>query len=415
MSENIIELLPPEIKQIIFSYLEASDLLSLSSVCKSFNEFIGQSQDIMKIFWIKFYTFKMKDMESLAASSRNYEKLKVNRVNKSEHFKFLTDLEKPWKKILIYNCEFKKTEILYEFIESFSESIRELEISDIEILNNDLQICPLKFPNLKRVMFRNVPASVIEIFQLSKNLKNASFNIAQPAERYLSINKLLYNFLNNCEKLKHLQLGPHYIKNLFDQENIVISMRYQFELEKLMLKFPIIRDESPDIEINVCKFLKGQQKVQWILFIEMQNEAILCEAWNKVNSVNHLSFVGLEGLFDGEMDLAMEPNFNIIYIELLSRKLLISQLRKIFAAAPNLKSLHVHTLTKYVMEFTARNHHNLQQLTYETFEEEAFEIYNQLKSSSDLVNENIELKKVSFWRDIAEPSGFTLDPFFWHS
>lgn len=414
MSDNIIEeLLPAEIKQIIFSHLKAADLLNLCSVCKSFNDFIGQSQDMMKIFWIKFYTFKMKDMESLAASSRSYEKLKVNRVNKSEHFEFLTDLAKPWKKILIYNCEFKKTEILYEFIESFSESIRELEISDIEILNDDFQICPLKFPNLKRVMFRNVPASVIEIFQLNKNLKNAAFDIAQSVEGKISTNPMVHTFLNNCEKLKHLQLGPHYIKNLFDQENV--SMRYQFELEKLMLKFPIIRDESSDIETNVCKFLEDQQKVQWILFMELQNEAILCEAWNKVSSVCHLSFVGLEGLFDDDMDLAMEPNFNIIHIELLSRKLLISQLRKIFAAAPNMKTLHVHTLTKYIMEFTARNHHNLQQLTYETFDEEAFEIYNQLKISSDLVNGNIELKKLSFWRDIAEPSGFTLDPIFWHS
>lgn len=113
MSQNIIEdLLPAEIKRIIFNFLDFSDLINMCAVCKSFNDFIGQSHDVMKRIWIKFYTFKMKDMESLAESSRNYEKLKVNRVHQSEHFQFLIELQKSWKKVLIYNCEFKRIGIL---------------------------------------------------------------------------------------------------------------------------------------------------------------------------------------------------------------------------------------------------------------------------------------------------------------
>jgi hypothetical protein len=413
MSANIIEeLLPAEIKQIIFDFLSVPDLLNLCSVCKPFNEFIGQSHDYMKKIWIKFYTFKMKDLESLAESSRNYEKLKVNRVKDFEHFKFLTDLGQSWKKVLIYNCEIKRVEILYNFIESFSDTIEELEISDVETLNNDHRICPIKFPSLKRVHFRNVPSTAIEAFLgHNKNLESAAFDIAQEIDGKMPLDQIIHNFLDYNQKLKHLQLGPHYIKSFFDRENI--EMKFEFKLEKLMLKFPIIRDESLDIEANVCEFLKNQPKIDWILFLELQNEAILCTAWNNVKSLNHLTFVGLEGLFDEDMDLAVEPNFNIIHLELLSRKLLLSQLRKLFVAAPNLETLHVHTLTRYVMEFTAKNHQNIRQLTYETHDEEVFDIYEQLKASAVDVNRNIELKKVSFWRDAAGP--FSLDPTFWHS
>lgn len=418
MSENIIkEFLPAEIKQIIFSYLSLPDLLNLCSVSKSFNDFIGQSHDFMQKIWIKFYTFKMKDLESLSASARNYEKLKVNRVSSSsDHFTFLADLGQPWRKVLIYNCEFKKVETLLNFIESFSETIEELEISDIEILNSDYRICALKFPNLKRVMFRNVPSSAIEAFLgHNKNLENAAFDITQTVERKMPLNQVIHNFLDYNNKLKHLQLGPHYIKSFFDRENV--EMKFEFQLEKLMLKFPIISDDSPEIEKNVCEFLKNQQKIDWILFLELQNEAILCTAWNNVKSLNHLTLVGLEGLFDfeGNMELAMEPNFELVQLELLSRKILLSQLRKLLAAAPNLQTLHVHTLTKYVLEFTAKNHQSLRHLTFETFDEEVFEVYEELKATSNEIeiNQNIELKKVSFWRDAADP--FTLDPIFWHS
>lgn len=408
MSLNI---LPAEIKQIIFSYLNVTDLLNICAVCKDFNDFLGQS-DVMKKIWIKFYTFKMKDLESLASSSRSYEKLKVNRVNSSEHFKFLTDLDQSWKKILIYNCEFKQIESFCQFVESFSHSVMELEVSDIEILDNNHGVCPLKFPSLKRIMFRNVPSKIIELFLgYNKNLESASFDIVQVMEGNMPLDQIVHSFLEYNKKLKHCSFGPHYIKSFFDRENV--EMKFDFNLEKLMLKFPIIRDESLKIEENVCTFLKNQQKIDWLLFLELQNEAILCTAWNDLRSVDHLTFVGLEGLFDEDMDLAMMPNLNITHIELLSRKILLSQLRKIFLAAPNLMSLHVHSLTKYIMEFTARNHQNIRQMSYETFDEEAFEIYNQLKASSDDVNKKIELKKRNFWRDVAEPT-FSLDPIFWH-
>lgn len=406
------DILPPEVKQIIFSYLNLSDLIALSLVCKSFNEFIGQSHECMKKIWIKFYSFKLKELECLKLSVRNYEKLKVNRVKNDDHIKFLTHLQQPWRKVLIYNSDFKRIERYLNFMETFSESIEELEISDIEILNNDHQICSMKFPNLKRIMFRNVPSTAIELFLgTNKKLENASFDIVQVIDGKMPLDQSILNFLENNTKLKHLQLGPHFIKSHFDAKNT--KMNFDFKLSKLLLKFPIIRDPSPEIGRNLSIFLSHQPRIDWILFWELESDEILSTAWNKIPALNHVSFIGLENLFDDSMDLTLDPNMNIRHMELLSRKILISQLRKLFIAAPNLAILHVHTLTRYIMEFTARNHRLLKTLRFEYIDEDVHELYNQLKASSDDINRSINLEQFSFWHDAANP--FSVDPTFWHT
>lgn len=418
MSESFEEIcyfdnhLPAELKQYILNFLNVSDMLNLCLVNKSLNEFIGQSHECMKKIWIKFYTFKLKDLESLSWSSRNYEKLKVNRVKKSEHFDFLTDLRQAWRKVLIYNSEFKTIERYINFVESFAESIEELEISDIEILDNDHQICGMKFPKLKRIMFRNVPSTAIEVFLgHNKNLENASFDIAQVVQGKVQLDLLIYKFLENNQKLQHLQLGPHYIKSLFDREDA--NMSFKFKLSKLFLKFPIIRDESPAISRNVSSFLTHQPNIDWILFWELNDDEILNAAWNGIPSMNHVTFIGLENLFDDSMDLTMEINTHIIHLELLSRKILLSQLRKLLASAPCLQIMHVHTLTRYILEFTARNHQIMRELRYENIDEDVPEIYEQLKATSDEINRSITFKKISFWHEASKP--FSVDPIFWHT
>lgn len=409
---HFVDLLPAEVKHIVVNYLNVPDLLSLCGTCKSLNEFIGQSHDCMKKIWIKFYSFKLKDLESLTLTVRNYEKLKINRVKFNDHFRFLADLQQSWRKVLIYNCEFKRIEQLLDLIESFSESIEELEISDIEILNNDQPVCALKFPKLRRLMLRNVPSTAVEAFLgMNKNLENAAFDILQEVEGKIPLEKLIFQFLENNQKLQHLQLGPHYIKSLFDQENI--KLNFDFKLSKLLLKFPLIRDSSPNIAQNISRFLSHQPNIDWILFLELESDEVLTIAWNGIPSIKHITFVGLECLFDDTMELTLEVNEKIEQVELLSRKILISQLRKILVAAPCLKILHVHTLTKYILEFIARNHHQLHKLRYENIDEEVAEIYDQLKASHEDVNRSIVLKKTTFWFEPSNP--FTLDPTFWHT
>lgn len=412
MSENLLFTLPFEILEIITTFLSIQDILNLSLTSKFSNEIIGNSRCCMNRIWIKFYTFKLKDLKCLEESERNYEKLKINRVKENAHFEFLHRLHMPWSKMLIYNCEIKQFPQFASILKNCSDTIEELELSDIQILNNNYAILPINFPRLQRAMFRNVPSTAMEIF-LGENtrLKNLSFDIAREICDRRSISDLINTILRNSNGLKHLQLGPHYIKSLFDSENT--TMNFEFKLEKLMLKFPIIPHKSEQMENNISQLLSNQTKLDWVIFWELHSDEILSVIWNKNESLTHISFFGLEDLFES-MDLLLEVNKNVRQIDLLSRKVLLSQLRIILNAAPNLRKLHVSRLTKHVMECAAKTHMNLQEIKYETIDEEIEELYENLKKSGeDAINSRLILRQVSFWAsDCAGP--FLVDPKFWH-
>lgn len=413
MSEILIYTLPSEVLEMIFELMSVQDILNLCLTCKLMNEIIGSSRNCMRRLWIKFYTFKLKDLQSLRESERNYEKLKINRVKKNEHFELLSQLFKPWSKMLIYNCEFKQFPQFSNIILNCSETIEELELSDIQILNNEYKVTSIKFSRLQRVMFRNIPSTIIELFLGdNKKLENLAFDIAQEIPDRRPLFDLIGSLLKKTKSLKMLQLGPHYIKSLFDNENFKYD-NFEFKLEKLMLKFPIIPDHSELMRDNISNFLQNQSKIDWIIFWELHNDEILSAIW-KNPRISHVTFIGLESLFNDSMNLNLEFNTTIDHIELLSRKLLLSQLKKILKYAPNLRILHVFTLTKYVMECVAKYHFNIRQIRYETIDEEAIEMYEHMKNNGEGdINCKIVFRQVSFWRDA--PGQFLVDPKFWHS
>lgn len=401
--------LPHEIKEIIFKYLNLSDLLNLCLTSKCLNEAIGQSKGCMNLIWIKFYSFNMKDLESLNESERCYEKLKINRINRDDHFQFLIDLQPNWKKVLIYNCEFKHFQTFYDIINSLSNKIEELEISDIEILSyDDVQLVALKFPSLKRLMFRNMPLRAIEIFlQSSDRLENAAFDIAQALEGN-SLHDIIYNILNASPKLKQLQLGPQYIKSLFGEKNK--SYKFPFMLKNLLLKFPIVNDLPETADETIASFLITQPKIEWLVLMELQNDNVLSTSWNNLKCLNRISLIGLEELFNNDMLFEIQSNLKISQVDLISRKVLISQLRKLLKAAPYLQILHVKTLNKHMMEFIAKIHSNIHTIFYEFIDEDVMEIYQLIKATDD-VNKNIQLIQQSFWFNNSNP--FSQDPTFW--
>lgn len=415
MSENYFENLPEEINEIILSYLSLNELLNLSETCKFMNELIGRSRNCMKQIWIKFYTFKLRDLQSLEKSTRQYEKLKVNRVKENDHFEFLKKLNKQWRRMLIYNCEFKQYPQFSEMFTFCSDTIIELELSDIQILNNEYQISAIDLTEIRRIMFRNVPSTTIELF-LGKNskLENLAFDIAHEISgRGQSLGQIMRELIEKSENLKILQIGPNYIKHYFEIEDYDF-MKFKFNLKKLMLKFPIVPETSEIIESNICKMLESQKQIDWILLWELHSSKVLSTAWNCLPLVNHFTLLGLEDLFDEYMEFDLQENNKIIHLEMISRRIQLSKLKIFLKAAPNLKILHVFSLTEYVLNLVIKSHFGIRELRYETIDEGILEMYeNERNSDNNEINKNINLCKVLFWKDAAKP--FLVDPLFWHS
>jgi hypothetical protein len=197
-------------------------------------------------------------------------------------------------------------------------------------------------------------------------------------------------------------LGPQYVKD--------IEFDYNFILEKLLLKFPIVNDLS-DYEVeNICKFLTQQNQVKWLILMELQNGEILSKAWTNASNLR-VSFIGLEELFNTEMDIEIEINPLITHLDLISRKILISQLRKFLTAAPEVISIHVKLLNRHMLEFIAKNHFKLQTLFYEHIDENVAELYEELKRDAENLNRDLKLIQRSFWFNNEIP--FSIDPTFW--
>lgn len=393
---NYLENLPYELKENIFKNLNLNDFLTLTLVSKSLNEAVGHSNCCMSKIWIKFYSFKLKDLSSLKNSMRSYEKLKINRVKSDEHFTFIAGLKQNFKKVLIYNCEFKCFSLFYDLIESFAETIEELEISDVEILSYNREATPLKFPSLKRFMFRNLPLYAIKIFTLSsKKLKNASFDIPQGFDQSHALQKITCEILKASPKLKLLQLGPQYIKEVFLEEK-----NFDFKLNYLLLKFPIVSDLSEsEIEI-ISRFLSTQTNLKWLALMELQNDEILKCAWNL--GLTRVSLIGLEELMKFEIET---ESSTITHIDIFARKVLISQLRMLIKAAPRVTTIHVKLLNEHMFNFLAKNS-SIQTLFYENAEESALNSYEEYKNQLKLI-------KSSFWFNNENP--FSLDPIFWRN
>lgn len=409
MIQSYFERLPIEMKEYIFKYLKPSDLLNLTLVCRYFNESIGNSR-CMSRFWIKFYTFKMKDLDSLHSSIRCYEKLKVNRVKKDDHFQFVISLQQKWRKILIYNCEFKHFSMYKSLIDSIASDVEELEISDIEILSYDEPVTSVKFPSLKRVMFRNMPSRAMEVFlSPCDHLENLAFDIPQEIEGSLTLHDITYQILRNSKNLKHLQLGPLYIKALFGNEHE--RHRFDFQLQHLLLKFPIASDLPDYSNSQIAEFIKSQSSINWFIAMELRNDQILTAAWNELNLAEQISFFGLEELFDVDLEFNVSQiNTSVRKLSLLSRKVLISHLNKLLKSSPLLKSIHVRTLNRHMINSIVKNHKGIRIIFYEHIEEDVNDFYKQLINTAADINKEIQLIQRSFW---FHNNPFSIDPVFW--
>ncbi|CAO1317070.1 unnamed protein product [Diamesa hyperborea] len=415
-SENFdnVSILPAEIKSFIFKDFVSRDVLDLSLVSKSWYNSLGKIPECMDKIWLKFYSFRIKNIESLQLTTRNYEKLKVNLLRTEKEFQTVSDLQICWKKVLIYNSEFASKEIYNQFIQSLAESVVELEISDVKIKANSVIDVDFEFPMLKRLFFRNDPSTALEVF-LGKttSLESLSFDIIQEVpETSMTMNTVIMEFLKLNNKLTHLQLGPNMIKSIFAQDDIKDDLKFQ--LKTLLLKFPMVGNLPEEMQENIKSFILSQTNLEWIFLWELKDEEILIKLWNELPNLKRVTFSKLEILFEDPMMLIINPNENIIQLDLHCKLLPLNQLKRILGpnVAPNLATLYLQKLEIPEMEYIARTLHNLRTLEYEFIDEDVEDFYTNLKKSTDeIINRDIAIKRRIIFDELVAP--FALMPLFW--
>lgn len=415
-SENFdnVSILPAEIKSIIFKDFVPREVLDLSLVSKAWYNSLGKIPECMDRIWLKFYSFRIKNIESLQLTTRNYEKLKVNLLRTEKDFHTVSDLQICWKKVLIYNSEFASKEIYNQFIESLAESVVELEISDVKIKANSVIDVEFEFHMLKRLFFRNDPSTALEVFLgKTKSLESLSFDIIQEVpESSMTMNTVIMEFLKFNTKLTHLQLGPNMIKSIFAQDDIKDDLKFQ--LKTLLLKFSMVGNLPEEIQENIKSFILSQSSLEWIFLWELKDEEILIKLWNELPNLKRVTFSKLEILFEDPMMLLLNPNENITQLDLHCKLLPMNQLKRILGpnVAPNLANLYLQKLEQPEMEYAARTLHNLRTLEYEFIDEDVEEFYTNLKNSTEeAINRDITIKRRIIFDELIAP--FALMPLFW--
>lgn len=409
-----ISILPAEIKSIIFKDFVPREVLNLSLVSKAWYNSLGKIPECMDKIWLKFYSFRIKNIESLQLTTRNYEKLKVNLLRTEKDFHTVSDLQICWKKVLIYNSEFASKEIYNQFIESLAESVVELEISDVKIKANCVIDVEFEFPMLKRLFFRNDPSTALEVFLgKTKSLESLSFDIIQEVpDSSMTMNTVIMEFLKFNTKLTHLQLGPNMIKSIFAQDDIKDDLK--FKLKTLLLKFSMVGNLPEEIQENIKSFILSQSSLEWIFLWELKDEEILIKLWNELPNLKRVTFSKLEILFEDPMMLLLNTNENITQLDLHCKLLPMNQLKRILGpnVAPNLTTLYLQKLEQPEMEYAARTLHNLRTLEYEFIDEDVEDFYTNLKNSTEeAINRDITIKRRIIFDELI--ASFALMPLFW--
>lgn len=130
--------LPPEILRLIFKSFRGSALIRLTSVCKNFNETIGNSSELMDKIRLKVMAStdrkSVKDLSKMIKnSSRNYEQLAINNVQIDDKLwlDFIKDHRESIRSLKLSTCHFASIETQVHFMKIIAPWIVELELENV--------------------------------------------------------------------------------------------------------------------------------------------------------------------------------------------------------------------------------------------------------------------------------------------
>lgn len=167
--------LPSHILLDIFSYTENYDLISLTEVCKSFNELISSCRSTMKRYCVYFSKTETKDSFALLSSTRKYQKIKVYDLHeeamKTVFIAFICNQRESIRKLKFHFCKLTALE-LFSILLPVRRTLESILFSSINLLE-DVEVIPIGFPKLTHFDLSSCTnyESIIELFKGSHCIK----------------------------------------------------------------------------------------------------------------------------------------------------------------------------------------------------------------------------------------------------
>ncbi|KAG5677475.1 hypothetical protein PVAND_007233 [Polypedilum vanderplanki] len=248
---NFLEHLPFEIVEIIFQHLNGRDVLNLSEVNNSFNNFIAKCLNKI-VFNVK----KKASLESiqnvLKTSTRHYRHVKISQYSNFISSKLITW---PIISLTISDIDFSNFDDFLTLM-MHSKFVQEMRMSRIFILSVEKthKEYQISFEYLKILNFHCCHSIIYEkILRNCSNLKK--FSIKAGSEMPISAENTIKNLLIKNSNLKFLEIHFNIFGIIFGSDFLTNSLKFKlkrFEASSnLNQSFEMLRS-------NFCNFLLTQ-------------------------------------------------------------------------------------------------------------------------------------------------------------
>ena len=369
-----VKMLPKNVIEKVFSYLNKDDLLTSSLVNKSWLKFIGKSENCMKK--LKFviceplhgmlWKFTAADAANILTNERKYKHIAlfITRSMTKDHLLIVASFE--WKTVNLCHHTFRSEIELLNFFGLIEPFVEELELTHIKTaFTKRKQIGSVNFifPKLKKLkvsfcctfIFSEMLKNVLMLHFLEIETEPLACDDSEDIiQRIKGIEVIL---LNNV-KIKSLVLHLHQsdFDGMFMNQRFL--QRIRFQLESLTVKkFKRLEGMHTNIvqTANFGEFLKSQNKTLTKLSVldclGVYVLEIIINELEKLKSIELGDLKGYEKLEDSVANISFFKNESVENLTLKSSYSEYCDLQNVLlTTVPNLKTLYIGTVNQKMLE-----------------------------------------------------------------
>lgn len=354
------EAIDPFLHELVAQHFRAKEVIEvLSLVSPSWSEIVGKSRICMskvkflyQVWRHQFYAAS-DVLQRAQKTSRDYQHVVVELGVNDDSRQF-------WK-----------------FIETCCKSLKTLKIENIR--SNVDSTCVIELPNLESFTVFGIDDDILKQTLSSTNKLKTLFVVSGNS----SIDSFVIQSLRNClgknRKLEELYLKNINFLNIFEEE---LEVGFRLKSVKLM-NTTANNTITSNVEQNLLKFLKQQNKTLETFFFEFSSVKIIEFAFNGLPRLTSAGLINsLSGVFNRNHKI---KNLEIPYIDDFT------VIKKFIDATPNVEVLFVGEVTNDLVDYLAWNFASLRSLNFKMIGLDVEEHYEKLKDDHPEVNQIIDI------------------------
>lgn len=269
-----MNLLPKEVLFEIFQYLDARDLIALTTVCSSFNDIVSGSKLAKKLIM----NFRKVHGEYDSIGDRKYSQLRIGFYKATFHSQVLKEIGKFVTNLSFKNCTLKIDIVRKILLATPSVSWLRFERMRLSDVPNRIK---LPFPNLSNVRLK-CSGTDPRLYRIFNNCSITELSISHSAsDNYADFSDLV-DLLNSQENLKHLSIDGFCRTTLFASSAL--------EKVKFALTSFSVTNSMFDRTVHLKSFVEHQSKSLKKLEVK---DVELCDFSTVINNLNNLISISI--------------------------------------------------------------------------------------------------------------------------